>query len=132
MNGVSNNMAVKQPNYKATRNGAIAGAVTAGTLLSAGVGLMKIPQLVAKNASFAEKREIISNGIDSFTKLGFDMSKNTVSKSLKSIISFATKPAVVAKSVGFWALAGAGIGLAVDLIKNNKIKKENAKIANEQ
>ena len=30
MNGVSNNVAVKQPNYHGTRNGAIAGAADRG------------------------------------------------------------------------------------------------------
>ncbi len=68
-----------------------------------------------KGASFAAKREFLSN---------FGPHKGTVNKLIKESVDAFKNPKVLAKGIGKIALIGAGIGLAVDLIRRACRKEE--------
>lgn len=55
MNGVSNNVQVRQPNYHATRNGAVAGAVAGGVGYGVTYGAVKFVENNINNGSEAMK-----------------------------------------------------------------------------
>ncbi len=132
MNGVSNNVAVKQPNYHGTRNGAIAGGVAGGAYIGAGFGGAKLAQCALKHSNFSQKKEILSNLQKNYTNLGVNMAKTSVSKILKFTVETLKKPSEIAKSVVGVAIVGAAIGLGVDMIKNHKRNKAIAKAEVEQ
>lgn len=132
MNGVSNNVAVKQPNYHGTRNGAIAGAAVGGAYVGAGFGGAKLAQYVLKNSNFSQRREMLSNLQKTYTNLGVDMAKTSVSKILEYTVETLKKPSEIAKSVAGVAVVGVAIGLGIDMIKNHKRNKAIAKAEVEQ
>ena len=132
MNGVSNNVAVKQPNYHGTRKGAITGTAVGGADVGAGYVGAKLAQYALKNSNFSQRREILSNLQKTYTNLGVDMAKTSVSKILKYTVETLKKPSEIAKSVAGVAVVGAAIGLGIDMIKNHKRNKAIAKAEVEQ
>ena len=104
-----------RPAYSATKKGAKIG-VGAGTLGAVGViGTSTLSRKAFSVADFATKRKSIELMKDTFTALGKDLSKTTVSKLAKSLVK---KNAL--KQFALWTAVGTGIGIAVDMYKNNK------------
>ena len=104
-----------RPAYSATKKGAKIG-VGVGTLGAVGViGGANLSRKVFSVADFATKRMSVEIMRDTFTALGKDLSKTTVSKLAKSLVK---KNAL--KQFTLWTAVGTGIGLAVDTYKNHK------------
>ena len=89
-------------------------------------------QYALKNSNFSQRREILSNLQKTYTNLGVDMAKTSVSKILKYTVETLKKPSEIAKSVAGVAVVGAAIGLGIDMIKNHKRNKAIAKAEVEQ
>ena len=72
MNGVSNNVQVRQPNYHATRNGAVAGAVAGGVGYGVTYGAVKFVENKINNGSEAIKELFTRNMTDKLSKKGME------------------------------------------------------------
>lgn len=127
MEGVTNKI-YHRPKYKSTVNGAVAGAVTGAAVSGAFAGVGALTKTGIKILPIDQKRKLVVDLQQKYTKQGYDMARTTVSKVFKINLKTITKPSMFLKVSGILALAGAGIGagvgLAVDLIKNHKAKKE--------
>ena len=117
--------AYQRPKYKSTKNGALAGAGAGLALngLLAGSGALALGAV--KTLSAENKREYIKQTQDVFTKLGANMNKTTVSKTLKGSAKSIAKPLNFAKAAGVSAAVGACIGLVIDNVKNHKAGNKN-------
>ena len=129
MNGVSNNVQVRQPNYHATRNGAVAGAVAGGVGYGATYGAVKFAENKINNGSEAMKEFITRKMIDKLSKKGIDASNMSMPKIFEGTLAEMRKPLNIAKTVGKVAVVGTLIGFGIDAIKNSKMNKADAKVA---
>ena len=114
----------QRPKYKSTVNGAVAGAVAGAAGVGAFAGLGALSLKAAKIFPDEGTRDYIKRCQEKLTKRGWDMSKTTVSKVTRSSIKAITKPLNFVKAAGTLAVVGAGIGLAMDIVKNNKAAKK--------
>ena len=129
MNGVSNNVQVRQPNYHATRNGAVAGAVAGGVGYGVTYGAVKFVENKINNGSEAMKELFTSKMTDKLSKKGIDASNMSMPKIFEGTLAEMRKPLNIAKAVGKVAVVGTLIGFGIDVIKNSKMNKANAKVA---
>lgn len=130
MNGVSNNVQVRQPNYHATRNGAVAGAVAGGVGYGFTYGSVKFVKNKINNGCSEAMRELYTRKMtDKLSKKGIDVSNMSMPKIFEGVLAEMRKPLNIAKAVGKVAVVGALIGFGIDAIKNSKMNKANAKVA---
>lgn len=129
MNGVSNNVQVRQPNYHATRNGAVAGAVAGGVGYGATYGAVKFAENKINNGSEAMKEFITRKMTEKLSKKGVDTSNMSMPKIFEGTLAEMRKPLNIAKAVGKVAVVGTLIGFGIDAIKNSKMNKADAKVA---
>lgn len=129
MNSVSNNVQVRQPNYHATRNGAVAGAVAGGVGYGATYGAVKFAENKINNGSEVMKEFITRKMTEKLSKKGVDASNMSMPKIFEGALAEMRKPLNIAKAVGKVAVVGALIGFGIDAIKNSKMNKANDKVA---
>lgn len=129
MNGVSNNVQVRQPNYHATRNGAVAGAIAGGVGYGATYGAVKFAENKINNGSEAMKEFITRKMTEKLSKKGVDASNMSMPKIFEGTLAEMRKPLNIAKAVGKVAVVGTLIGFGIDAIKNSKMNKADAKVA---
>lgn len=119
---VSNSVAARDK-YKATKKGALTGALSAAAGGAYAYGALGYTmKLMAKQPPEA-KKGFLAQMAESFAKTGTDMSKTTVSKQIKKVFGKMKDPKTIAIGLAAGALIGGAIGLAVDFYKNHKAKK---------
>ncbi|MCR5265228.1 MAG: hypothetical protein K6E29_01375 [Cyanobacteria bacterium RUI128] len=112
-------------NYKNTKKGAVIGAALGASSIGYQYGMINANFAGLKNAAYGAKKDRIELLKSIYKSTGlFDMQKTTVSKIVKGAKKAVTSPMNVAKNLCGMALIGAGIGFAVDYLKNQKASKQ--------
>lgn len=120
---VSNNIPAR-PKHSAAKKGAIASGIIGAVGGALTYGCAKTVTLPLKrDASIAGKRNFISEMTKVYEKFGTDMSKTTVSKSIKIGQNALKHPLVVAGGIIVAMAVGGFIGAIVDGVKNHRAKK---------
>ena len=120
---VSNNTQVR-PKHNATKKCGIAGAAIGAVGGALTYGCAKTVTLPLKrDASIAGKRNFISDMAKVYERFGIDMSKTTVSRSIKAGQNALKHPIVIAGGIIATMAVGGFIGAIVDGVKNHRVKK---------